>query len=130
MSNIHNDDKYHYCASCGRKWARGHKYPWWPISFDFKFFFRKRPKGWSKSFLDRSYWQVGYADIGVHVYRRIIRIGRLIIRTGPRKAELPVEYVPEKDMWLQKDQAERLKKSIQRDKDLAKIMEEYGNKLE
>jgi hypothetical protein len=115
----------------GRTWIKEHRFPWFPVRFDFRHIFRrKRPQGWTNTFYSVHYVQVGYADIDVHVYKRIIRIGRLIVITGPNKAELPIDYVPQAGGWYPKENAERMKRHYRRERSVEQIAELYGSKLE
>lgn len=126
MNQIFSDGEYNYCSCCGRKWRKGSYRPWWPIRIDAKYLFRKRPLGWTKNIFSVHYWQTGWKDINVRAFQRVIRIGRLIILTGPDKVDLGLTYIPEWQAWLHPKHAENASKHI-REENTVKAAERFVN---
>lgn len=125
MNERFHDNGNNYCPKCGRKWPVGDYRPWWPVKIVTKHLFtRKRPTGWGKGFFSIHYWQTGWKDVDVRAFRRVIRIGRLIILTGPDKVDTGLTYISKWNAWLHPEHAEKALQYI-REEDTVEAAERF-----
>lgn len=119
--DIGRDGDHHYCFSCGRKWSAKDRFPLWPIRVKLSI---------NKTLYSKHAVQVGYADIGVRVFKTILKLGILRFIFGPDRAEFDRAYIPEWGKWIEKKDEARVKASLQRDKDVDEIISHYSGKFE
>lgn len=76
-----NDAGVYTCHSCGESWQSGERYLWWPISFRMSIEPLRRGHGW----FTMHGVQAGCDRIEQRVFRRIVRVGPLLVLFGAER---------------------------------------------
>lgn len=76
-----NDAGEYTCHQCGHTWMRRDRWLWWPISFAWR-----RVSVPGSPVFSVWGWQVDWDGHAQRVFGRSVRIGRLVIKFGERRA--------------------------------------------